>query len=92
MSKMFTGSLSGEPIEFGGQSSPGHPRRAKSVPDIVQRKFGAVAKVLWRKPAAEIAYIANVNVRTAKRILRGESDIPLIVMLAAIHEMVREQD
>ena len=65
----------------------GHVRHPRDK--IVPRKFGAVAKVLWRKPAAEIAFIAGVNIRTAKRILRGESDIPVEVLIAANAEMVR---
>lgn len=88
MSKHY-GTFEGTPIEFEGQLST---TRDKSVPKIIRRKFAAVAKVLWRKPADEIAFHAKVNVRTAKRILRGEADVPLVVMLAAIHEMVREQE
>jgi hypothetical protein len=56
---------------------------------IVPRKFGAVAKLLWTKPAAEIAHIAGVDERTGKRILRGETDVPATVALAALLEMLR---
>lgn len=66
----------------GGQ--PCHPRDR-----IVPRKFAAVAKVLWRKPAAAIADIAKVNIRTAKRILRGEAAVPAEVIIAANAEMLR---
>jgi hypothetical protein len=59
---------------------------------IVPRKFSAVAKVLWpQKTAAELAYIAKTDERTAKRWLRGEHEPPLSVVLAVIHEMLREQ-
>lgn len=64
------------------------PSRDKIVP----RKFGAVAKILWTKPAEHIAAIAGVDVRTGKRILRGESDVPASVVLAACAEMLRRQE
>lgn len=69
----------------GGQE---FPDRGKIVP----RKFSAVAKVLWpQKTAAELAFIAKTDERTAKRWLRGEHEPPLSVILAIIHEMLREQ-
>ena len=59
---------------------------------IVPRKFGAVAKLLWPvKTANELAFIAKTDERTAKRWLRGEHEPPLSVVLAVIHEMLREQ-
>ena len=59
---------------------------------IVPRKFGAVAKLLWpNKTANELAWIAKTNERTAKRWLAGEYEPPLSVVLAVIHEMLREQ-
>lgn len=59
---------------------------------IVPRKFSAVARVLWPvKTAAELAFIAKTDERTAKRWLRGEHEPPLSVVLAIIHEMLREQ-
>lgn len=59
---------------------------------IVPRKFSAVARVLWPvKTANELAFIAKTDERTAKRWLRGESEPPLSVVLAIIHEMLREQ-
>lgn len=61
------------------------PRRDRIVP----RKFGAVAKLLWRKPAAVIASIADCDERTGKRILRGEADVPACVLLAACAEMLK---
>ena len=65
-----------------------NPSRDKIVP----RKFGGVAKYLWPvKTAAELAYIAKTDERTAKRWLRGEYEPPLSVVLAVIHEMLREQ-
>jgi hypothetical protein len=68
-----------------GQEIPGRDK-------IVPRKFSAVAKVLWpQKTAAELAYIAKTDERTAKRWLRGEHEPPLSVVLAVIHEMLREQ-
>ncbi len=60
-------------------------RRAKSGP----RKFGAVAKLLWRKPAAAVACIENCSLTTAKRILRGDADVSINLMLAAVAEMLR---
>lgn len=83
-----------------GESSParirastpieGHrcPRRDKIVP----RKFGMVARVLWPgKTAAQLAFIASTDERTAKRWLRGEHEPPTNVMLACIVEMLRKQ-
>jgi len=59
---------------------------------IVPRKFGAVAKVLWPvKTAACLAGIARTDERTAKRWLRGEHEPPLSVVLAVVHEMLRER-
>jgi hypothetical protein len=74
---------------------PRGPQGTAWSPDgrrIVRRKFGAVAKLLWRKPAAEIAFLGKVKLRTAKRILRGEADVPALVAAAALTEMLREQD
>jgi hypothetical protein len=79
-------------IEIGG---PTLPQRDRTVPyrrKVKRRKFGAVAKVLWRKPAAEISHIANVNIRTAKRILRGDAEVPGTIVAAAVNEMLREQE
>ncbi len=83
MSESLSGSLAAA-IAIEGQI---RPRRDRIVP----RKFRRVAKFLWRKPAAEIAFIAKVNVRTAKRILRGEAEIPAVVMLAACREMLQPE-
>jgi hypothetical protein len=48
--------------------------------------------VLWPiKTAACLAHIGKVDERTAKRWLRGEHEPPLSVVLAVIHEMLREQ-
>jgi hypothetical protein len=59
---------------------------------IVPRRFSAVAGVLWPvKTAACLAAIAKTDERTAKRWLRGEHEPPLSVVLAVIHEMLREQ-
>jgi hypothetical protein len=59
---------------------------------IVPRRFSAVAKVLWPvKTAACLAAIAKADERTAKRWLRGEHEPPLSVVMAIIHEMMREQ-
>ena len=77
-------------IDLAARKSQGQdcPSRDKIVP----RKFGAVAKVLWPlKTANELAYIAKTDERTAKRWLRGEHEPPLSVVLAVIHEMLREQ-
>lgn len=77
-------------IDFEARKSKGQefPDKDKIVP----RKFSAVAKVLWpQKTAAELAYIAKTDERTAKRWLRGEHEPPLSVVLAVIHEMLREQ-
>lgn len=77
-------------IEFQARKSGGQefPDRGKIVP----RKFSAVARVLWpTKTASELAYIAKTDERTAKRWLRGEHEPPLSVVLAVIHEMLREQ-
>jgi hypothetical protein len=60
-------------------------RRAKFGP----RKFGAVAKVLWRKPAAAVASIEKCSPTTAKRILRGDAEVSINLMLAAVAEMLR---
>lgn len=61
-------------------------------PPAIARKFGSVAKVLWPvKTAACLASIAKTDERTAKRWLRGEHEPPLSVVLAVVHEMLREQ-
>ena len=77
-------------IEFRAKGTEGH-----GLPDggkIVPRRFSAVAKVLWPiKTAACLAHIGKVDERTAKRWLRGEHEPPLSVILAVIHEMLREQ-
>lgn len=58
----------------------------------VPRRFGAVAKVLWPvKTAACLAAIAKCDERHAKRFLSGQYEPPLSVVLAVIHEMLREQ-
>lgn len=63
-------------------------RRDKLVP----RRFSAVARVLWPvKTAACLASIAKCDERHAKRFLSGEYEPPLSVILAVIHEMLREQ-
>lgn len=62
--------------------------RAKSGP----RKFGAVAKLLWRKPAAAVADIESCSLTTAKRILRGDAEVSINLMLAAVAEMLRPID
>ena len=57
---------------------------------IVNRKFGAVAKVLWpRKTAAQLAVIASTNERTAARWLSGEFEPPGIVIAAIIVEITK---
>ena len=68
----------------------GHSR--PSADKFVRRKFQPVAKLLWPKPDAAIATIAKCDPRTARRILRGEQDIPLDVALAAIAEMRKPID
>lgn len=75
-----------------GRDCPGEESRDGNVPSLVPRKFSAVAKILWPvKTALCLAEIARTNERTAKRWLRGESEPPLSVVLAVIHEMLREQ-
>ena len=59
---------------------------------IVRRKFGDVAKLLWAKPDAVIATIAGCAPRTGRRILRGEVDVPVEVVIAANIEMLRRLD
>ena len=57
---------------------------------IVTRKFGAVARVLWPfKTAANLAVIAGVEERTAKRWLSGEFEPPGIVIAAVIVEITK---
>ena len=59
---------------------------------IVSRKFGAVAKVLWpTKTAAYIAALAGRDERTAARWLSGEFEPPIIVVLAVVQEIFRQQ-
>lgn len=59
---------------------------------IVRRKFAKVAKILWDKPDVAIALAGDCDPRTGRRILRGELDVPLAVMLAAVAEMLRPLD
>ena len=48
--------------------------------------------MLWPvKTAACLAAIAKCDERHAKRFLSGEYEPPLSVVLAVIHEMLREQ-
>lgn len=61
------------------------PRSDKNVP----RKFGLVAKLLWRKPAAVIASIEGCDERTGKRILAGQSEVTARLLLAACEEMLK---
>jgi hypothetical protein len=74
--------------KIGGHRRPSGKITAK----IVRRKFGTIAKLLWAKPDTAIAVIAGCDARTGRRILRGEVDVPLSVMLAAVAEMVRPLD
>ncbi len=77
-------------IDLQARKSRGQDCQSKDK--IVPRKFGAVARLLWpNKTAIELAYIAKCDERTAKRYLRGEYEPPLSVVLAVIHEMLREQ-
>jgi hypothetical protein len=77
-------------VEFRARKSRGHESPDRD--GIVPRRFSAVAKVLWPiKTAACLAAIAKTDERTAKRWLRGEHEPPLSVVLAVIHEMLREQ-
>lgn len=80
-------------IKTAGRDCPELESRDANVPEpIIPRKFSSVAKVLWPvKTAACLADIARTNERTAKRWLRGEHEPPLSVILAVIHEMLREQ-
>lgn len=56
------------------------------------KRFGAVAKVLWPgKTAAHIAVIAGVEERTAKRWLSGEFEPPGIVIAAVIVEITKRE-
>lgn len=66
----------------------GHSRHSggKNVPSI----FGAVAKAVWKKNAAKkIAGIADSDIRTAKRWLRGEYPAPAVVITAILIEITR---
>lgn len=55
-------------------------------------QFPAVARLLWpTRTAACLAAIAKCDERHAKRFLSGEHEPPLSVVLAVIHEMLREQ-
>jgi hypothetical protein len=77
-------------IELESRKSRGQDCHSRDK--IVPRRFSAVAAVLWPvKTAACLATIAKTDERTAKRWLRGEHEPPLSVVLAVIHEMLREQ-
>lgn len=77
-------------VAFRASKTEGHDRPDRDK--IVPRKFGGVAKHLWpNKTAACLAHIARTDERTAKRWLRGEHEPPLSVVLAVVHEMLREQ-
>jgi len=52
-------------------------------------KFAAVCKVLFDKPAAELAVIGNRDERTAKRWLSGEFEPPNAVVLAVMQEIFK---
>lgn len=69
----------------GGKNAP----RRKSV----DRKFAAVAKVLWpNNTAAHIAATARKEISFGKRLLRGQGEIPASVVIACVTEMLRQQD
>lgn len=77
-------------IDFEARKSEG--RDCPSRDKIVPRKFGSVCKLLWPvKTASELAYIAKTDERTAKRWIRGESEPPISIILAMLHEILREQ-
>lgn len=66
-----------------GHSCPGADK-------IVRRKFGAVCKVLWpapEKPDVELAFLGEVDTRTARRWMRGEADPPWPVVRAVLDKM-----
>lgn len=69
--------------EIGGQFLPGRDKIVRSV-------FGDVARVIWpQKTAAELAAIARVEERTAKRWLSGEFEPPGVVLAAIFVEITR---
>ena len=51
--------------------------------------FGQIAKLVWRKPDAEIAAIAGVSDRAARDYLAGRVAAPAIVIAALIVEVTR---
>jgi hypothetical protein len=83
--RAISASAVGRPRKIEGHSYAG---RVKFGP----RKFSDVAKVLWRKPAASIAAIEQCSLSTAKRILRGRTDISGNLLLAVQAEMLRPRD
>jgi hypothetical protein len=77
-------------LEFRAKQTKG--RDCQGRDRLVPRRFSAVAKVLWPiKTAACLAAIAKCDERHAKRFLSGEYEPPLSIVLAVIHEMLREQ-
>jgi hypothetical protein len=77
-------------VSLDARKSQGHEQHRRDR--LVPRRFSAVAKVLWPvKTAACLAVIAKCDERHAKRFLSGEYEPPLSVVLAVIHEMLREQ-
>jgi hypothetical protein len=70
--------------------SQGHAKQDGDM--LVPRRFSAVAKVLWpNKTAACLAAIAKCDERHAKRYLSGQYEPPLSIVLAMLHECLREQ-
>lgn len=71
--------------EIGGQFLPGRDK-------IVRCVFGDVARAIWPfKTAAELAAIANVEERTAKRWLTGEFEPPGIIIAAVLVEITKRK-
>jgi hypothetical protein len=51
-----------------------------------ETKFSKCAKIIWDKPAAAIAAIANCDIRTAQRMLAGEAEIPWCIRREVLDE------
>ena len=82
MSVLSNGSAKGT-IENNGHFRP-------NADEIVHRKFGSVAKVIWPfKTAIHLAAIAKTDERTARRWLAGEFEPPGVVLAAILVEITK---
>jgi hypothetical protein len=78
-----------EPSAFQSSTEIDGSFTARSEENFRPHLFGAVAKLVWRKPDAAIATIAGVSDRAARDYLSGRVAAPAIVLAAMMVELAR---